>query len=144
MPRHHSVCWRQARLLQWTGRSGDVHAMSSRMLYTVTVPLATKVDRTPSEIATKSDKTEVLWFGPPSPSPSALVRQFSYYHKSEHHQAVVSRPWSGRLVWRWAVNAPARLACVTDVLSSAPHTLSPSSTRRDVTVTAKLVIALVL
>ena len=30
----------------------------------------------------------------------------------------------------WAVNAPERLACVTDVLlSSAPHTLSPSSTR---------------
>jgi len=82
------------------------------------------------EIATKRWQHQSALVRSTITAPSALVRQFSHHHKSEHHQAVVSRPWSGRLVWRWAVNASARLACVTDVLlSSAPHTLSPSSTR---------------
>jgi len=116
------------------------------------------------EIATKCWQDQSALVRSDITAPSALVRQFSHHHKSEHHQAIVSRPWSGRLVWRWAVNAPARLACVTDVcastshvchrrlrqhvsrvsqtsaparlacvtdvlLSSAPHTLSPSSTR---------------
>ena len=64
-------------------------------------------------------------------APSALVCQFSHHYKSEHHQAVVSRPWPGRLLWRPAVNAAARLACVTYVfLSSAPHTLTLSTRLR--------------
>ena len=88
-----------------SGRLGDVHAMASRIERCIS-------DLRCQEIATKRRQDRSALVRTTITAPSALVRQFSHHHKSEHHQTVVRRPWSGHLVWRWAVNAPPRLMCV--------------------------------
>ena len=105
-----------------SGRLGDVHAMASRIERCVSDVSDWCAAR---RLQLNADKTvsSAITINRNITKPSSVVRDLGVLFDAE--------PSMRQNVSRVSqTSAPARLECVTDVLlSSAPHTLSPSSTR---------------